>query len=381
MRIYALTTIFAAMIASAAPSAAQETPAPATASAPARAPAPASARAPDFDGTAAPPTAAGTTGLKVTPGLEMFAQYAVRWTATEPGQRSWFHLFEVPRVHGAITGEFGPAMGRVVLEGVRSASEGALIGVAGDSIVLRLREAWAGVKYSSWFVFAAGVVPTLTVPELEGTWRLRVVGPAPIEQTGMLSPADLGATARVNLPRKYGFVAVGAYNGEGYTNRELNRGKNIEIAASVHPAPGGAARPLAIFGSYVVGSSGTGLSRADRLTGSVLWQGTRVRAGASVTHAWGLADDGARRSLLVDGFVRIEPVDRLMFGLRGAYWDRDLGGVGDTVATLTGSVGYRVAQPLEGHVAVTRQAPGDVARAALPGSDFWELRLASRVVF
>ncbi|MDI3290189.1 hypothetical protein [Polyangium sp. 15x6] len=377
MRILVLTTILAATIASAAPSAAQEAAAPATA----RAPASASAPPPDFNGTAAPPTAAGTTGLKVTPGLEMFAQYAVRWTATEPGQRSWFHLFEVPRVHGAITGEFGPAVGRVVVEGVRSASEGALIGVAGDSIVLRLREAWAGVKYSSWFVFAAGVVPTLTVPELEGTWRLRVVGPAPIEQTGMLSPADLGATARVNLPRKYGFVAVGAYNGEGYTNRELNRGKNIEIAASVHPAPGGAARPLAIFGSYVIGSSGTGLSRADRLTGSVLWQGTRVRAGASVTHAWGLADDGARRSLLVDGFVRVEPVDRLMFGLRGAYWNRDLGAAGDTVATVTGSVGYRVAQPLEGHVAVTRQVPGEVAQAALPGSDFWELRLASRVVF
>lgn len=335
------------------------------------------------EGKAAPPTAAGTTGnLKVTPGLEVFAQYSLRRTSTLDGQSPWFHIFDVPRVHASVTGEFGPATGRVVLEAVRSASEGALIGVAGDSLVIRLREAWAGYRYKNWFSAAMGVVPTLTVPELEGTWRLRVVGPAPLEQTGMASPADLGITGRFNFPKQYGYLAAGVYNGEGYTRRELNRGKNVEIAGSFHPAPGGAARPFGIFASYVIGSSGTSAARADRLTASLLWQGVRLRAGAGLTHAWGLGDDGARRSMLFDAFVRIEPVDGLMLGLRGSYWDRNLAGAApDTLVNVTGSVGYRWARPFETHMAVTKQAPSNVAQSALAGSDFWEFRLVSRIAF
>jgi hypothetical protein len=331
---------------------------------------------------AAPPTTAGTTGLfKVTPGLEIFAQYSLRRTSTLDGQAPWFHIFDVPRVHAAVTGEFGPATGRIVLEAVRSASEGALIGVAGDSLVVRLREAWVGYRHKNWFSAAMGVVPTLTVPELEGTWRLRVVGPAPLEQTGMASPADLGLTGRIHFPKEFGFLAVGVYNGEGYTRRELNRGKNVEIAASLHPVPVKAARPLGIFGSYIIGSSGTGAARADRLTTSLLWQGIRLRAGAGMTYAWGLDNDGARRSVLLDAFFRVEPIDRLMFGLRGSYWNRNIqGSAPDTLVNVTGSVGYRWARPFETHLAVTKQAPTIVAQSALPGSDFWEFRLVSRFV-
>lgn len=332
-------------------------------------------------GKAAPPTAAGTTGFgKVTPGLEIFAQYSLRRTATLDGQAPWFHVFEVPRVHASVTGELGPATGRIVMEAVRSAGEGALIGVAGDSLVLRLREAWAGYRYKEWFSAAIGVVPTITVPELEGTWRLRVVGPAPLEQTGMAAPADLGLTGRFNFPKHFGFLAAGIYNGEGYTRRELNRGKNIEIAASLHPAPGGAARPFGIFGSYIIGSSGTGAARADRLTTSLLWQGERLRAGAGMTYALGLGDDGARRSMLWDAFVRIEPVNQWMIGLRGSYWNRHVEGAEpDTLVNVTGSLGYRWARPFETHLAVTKQAPSTVAQSALTGSDFWEFRLVGRI--
>lgn len=336
---------------------------------------------PGPEGKAAPPTAAGTTGLlKVTPGLEVFAQYSFRQTSTLDGQTPWFHIFDVPRVHASVTGEYGSATGRILLEGVRSASEGALIGVAGDSLVVRLREAWAGYRFKNWFSAAMGVVPTLTVPELEGTWRLRVVGPAPLEQTGMASPADLGITGRFNFPKEYGYLAAGVYNGEGYTRRELNRGKNVEIAASVHPVPKGVVKPLGIFGSYVIGSSGTGSSRADRLTTAVLWQGIRLRAGAGMTYAWGLGDDGLRRSMLFDAFFRVEPVDRLMLGLRGSYWDRNVEGTNpDTIVNVAGSVGFRWARPFETHLAVSKQAPSNVAQSALAGSDFWEFRLVSRI--
>ena len=149
-------------------------------------------------GRAAPPTEAAraenwAADAKVRAGLEIFAQYSYRDTAGPGDNRTWFHAFDVPRVHGAVEGQWEAARGRVVLEATRSASEGSLIGVAGDSLVLRVREAYAA--YRAWDVLdvSAGVVPTLTVPELDGTWMLRPIAPSGLEASGLLSPADLGA--------------------------------------------------------------------------------------------------------------------------------------------------------------------------------------------
>lgn len=329
---------------------------------------------------AAPPTAAGNTGLSVRPGVEVFAQYAARLTNTTAGETEWFHRFDVPRVHAALTGEYRDARARVVLEAVRSAAEGSLVGVDGDSLVFRVREA-----YASWngrpLHLQAGVVPTLTLPEIEGTWRLRAVAPTPLEVTALGSPADLGATARFDLPRTFGWVGVGAYNGEGYNGRELNRGKNVEIVASVHPFPWRAMQPLAVLASYTLGSSGTGAARANRFTGALLWQGASLRVGLTGTVAWGVDDDGGRLSYLLEGFARFEPVERLITGLRVSWWQRDDREESDRVTTILGTVGYRVLDPLEIFGAVSRQIPGARAEDALPGSDHWEFRLVTRGVY
>ncbi len=338
---------------------------------------------PDFEGTAAPPTSAGTTdfALKLRPGLEVFAQYAYRRTLHQNAAASWYHEFDVPRVHLALSAEAGDASGRVVIEGVRSAAEGALVGVAGDSVVLRAREAYAAYHYW-WLDGSAGIVPTLTLPELEGTWMLRAVSATPQETTGILTPADVGATVRLTLPDHHGFLGIGGYNGEGYTNRELNRGKNTEFAASIHPVGDGMLLPLAIFASYEIGSSGTGLSRADRATGGLLWQGRWVRGGVAATYAWGLADSGRRRSIIGNVFVRVEPIERLLLGARADRWWLDSRDQKDaTITTVTATVGYRVADPLEAFLAGTRSVATDSAVAALPGTDYWEARAVTRIVF
>lgn len=332
------------------------------------------------EGSAGPATAAGSTGLRVQLGLEAFVAYDLAITPAATGTQ-WFHSFEIPRAHVSAAGSYGPARARVVLEAVRSASEGALLGVAGDSFVMRLREASAGYRLGSWLAIDAGVVPTLTIPELDGSFNLRAVAATPLESAGLGSPADLGATARFTFPRGYGFVAVGAYNGEGYDNRELNRGKNLEAAVEFHPAAATAARPLAIFASFVNGSSGTGSARADRLTTALLWQGRRVRAGADFVYAWGVGEDGTRRSWLADGFVRVEPIDRLLLGARGFTWLRDTTAASNRVSAVTGAVGYRIADPLETFVAVTRTLAGTEAAKALPGVDRWDVRIVGRVVF
>lgn len=325
-------------------------------------------------------TAAGTTGLTVRPGLEVFAHYALRLTNTDAGATDVTHEFDLPRTHASLSADYRNARARVVFEGVRSASEGALLGVAGDSLILRVREAWGGWT-SARVDVRAGVVPTLTVPEIEAAWGLRAVSPTPLEATRLIAPADLGLTARVALPAGFGAVALGAYNGEGYAQREFNRSKNVEAMAVVRPMPRGALEPLRLLASYVLGTSGAGDVRADRATGAVLWRGARVRGGVTFTYAWGAGDRGEREAWLLEGFVAAEPAGSLLLGARALRWQRDVGIDTDRVTTVVATVGWRVFAPWEVFVAGTRSIPGARAVEALPGSDHWDLRAVSRVVF
>lgn len=334
-------------------------------------------------GRAAPATEAASHGEGyVRAGLEVFALYRFRQTRTTAGNSEWFHEFDVPRVHAAVEGGNATLRGRVLVEATRSASEGSLIGVAGDSLVLRVREAYGAFRPVTWASFDAGMVPTLTIPELDGTWMTRAVAPSALEASGLSSPADLGARAHVHLPRRFGWVAVAAYNGEGYRSRELNRGKNLEAAFEIHPVPHRSLVPLGIFGSYTAGSAGTGRARADRATGGLVWQDARVRAGAVVTWAHGFALDGAQRSWVLSAFARVEPVARLLLSARVDHVIRDA--TADTpsdLSTLIGAVGWRAADSLEGFLAFTRSLPSARAESELPGSDNWTLSLIARVVY
>ncbi|MBX3214266.1 MAG: hypothetical protein KF850_19685 [Labilithrix sp.] len=372
-----------AALAAGAPASADDAP-PAASSAETGVPAPAvAAEDGAVVGRAAPPTEAATHGAgPVRAGLEIFAQYSYRSFAGPGDNRTWFHAFDVPRAHAALEGELDAARGRIVLEATRSASEGSLLGVAGDSLVLRLREAYGAYRVAELLELSAGVVPTLTVPNLDGTWMLRPVAPSALEASALMSPADLGAKARVDLPRGYGWLAAAAYNGDGYTSRELNRGKSFEGAAELHPLPNGELRPLGVFGSYVAGSTGTSLARADRVTGGLVWQGARVRGGAYFTHAWGVAQLGTQRAMLASAFVRVEPLPRVLLGARVDHVIRDAAASpDDALTTLWGSLGYRVALPVESFLALTRSIPTTRAQSELPGSNGWELRAIGRVVF
>lgn len=320
--------------------------------------------------------------VDIEPGLDVIAAYALKVTPGEgAAPTEWYHQFEMARAMPTLRVTAGPATAALTLEGVYSASEGALIGVAGDSFLIRVREARAGYRYKTWVAIDAGIVPTFTVPLLDRAFGLRALGPVSGELTGFTAPADLGVVAKVSLPLGYGFVGAGAYNGEGYTNRELNRGKNIEVAALFHPMPRGVLAPLGVYGAYVNGSSGTGSARADRVTAALLWEGERVRGGAAFTYALGVRDDGSREAASIDWSLRGEPIERFILGARGFVYLRDVKADDDRLISITGLVGFRVIAPLETFLALTRQLPEAATRSALPGSDFWEGRAAARFVF
>lgn len=315
------------------------------------------------------------------PGVSLYNQYVLR-VRRDGGDTSWFHDFELSRGHVFLGMKYDHAYARVLFEGVRSASEGSLLGVAGDSFVFRVREGYAGYWLFGHLDFRAGLLPTLTIPVVESSWKLRALNPSAVERVGFGSPADLGATIVGHLPRGFGWVGVGAYNGEGYARPELNRGKNVEIAAEIHPlAFIDAVKPLTVFGSYQSGSSGTGLSRADRIHAGLAWHGDVIRGGAFFSYALGVDDDSSKNALAVDVFAKATILKRLILGADVTYWLRDTAGAGDDAVLFTGSAGVQILRPLSALLAFDGQFFGDAARAALPDEDDYRVRVIAAFDF
>lgn len=321
------------------------------------------------------------TETKITPGIEVIAQYAFRRTTGDEGATKWFHQFDLPRAFVFVDGERGPVHGRVLVEGVRSAGDGALVGVGGDSVVLRVREAYAGYRPFEWLDLRFGLVPTFVVPTLDKAWRLRALGPVSAEERGLLSPADLGAQLRVKLPLEYGEVFLGFTNGEGYTSRELGRGKTSELGVAIHPVPGGAVAPLTFIAAFGVGATGTVQARADRATFGLHWIDKTVRGGASFTYAFGADDIGARRAYVADLGVRVEPIRHLLFAARASIWQRDTSVSGNKITSAQLAVGGTPDDALEGWLSFFLHAPGAEAQVAVPGSKYWEFRATAKVAF
>lgn len=331
------------------------------------------ALAPSAEAVAAPaPAPSLLTELAWTPIIDAFGEFGARW----PTDAAPSNAFSVPRVQVGVEASLRGVHARVLLEGVYGTAGGALLGVAGDSVVVRLREAWGGYRWR-FLEAQLGLIPTLTVPEVERAFLFRELAPDALEGQRLIAPADFGGTVRASFPRGYGFAAVSVTNGEGYAQRELNGAKNVELTAVVHPLPRGSLAPLTALGTARFGSTGTATTRADRFGGAVLWQGPKLGLGFSAFAVNGYLDDGARRGVLLQGFARGELFGHLLLAARAHFFARDLTQA-DTVLELLGAVGVKVG-PLDTFLAVQRTSLGGFARGALPGVEATELRLVLRV--
>jgi hypothetical protein len=327
-------------------------------------------------------TSSASSRLKVKAGFEVFGQYLASWTRQDSGKRKFYHEFSASRIHLAMSGMYRNAFGRVLVEGARASDGGSVLGVSGDSMVARFREAYAGYQIPDWADFRIGIVPSLTIPAIESTWGLRLLAPTSMERFQLSSPADAGANGRLLFPRNYGYIGIGTYNGEGYTQREVNRGKNTEVLTEVFPlASVPALSPLAVMLGYIQGSAGPESSRANRFTGGLLWHGQRIQAGGVTTYGWGVEGQGGQKALLVEGFVRAEVVKDVLIGVRATHFQRNTAVTTDRLRLLLLGVGYRLAEPLLAFLAVRRTIPGAQAELAVPGQDRWEILGVSRIAF
>lgn len=335
----------------------------------------------DENGSADEDGARNEPRLEWLPGLETFFAYRMQVFPEDGARgRSWFHVFDLERTLLWLGVHYGELQTRVMIEAVPGADEAGLLAVAGDSIVLRVREAWASYQLFERVHLRAGIVPELTQPMVEETEALRPIGKGPHERFSLLAPTDAGANVRVELPASFGEVGAGMYSGESYRSRELNRGKSTELYLRLHPlAFVEAARPLVLAGSYLLGSEGAGSARANRATVLLAWDAPWLKVGGSFTYAQGFAGAGGREGWLAHGFARVELLNHLLLGARVTHFRRDLDDAEDTVTTYQGAVGARVVEPLETYLVLTRNTAGERAAAAIPGSDSWELTALIRL--
>ncbi|MGQ0508118.1 MAG: hypothetical protein ACT4TC_22695 [Myxococcaceae bacterium] len=315
----------------------------------------------------------GPDDLKLAPLLDLFGQYEFR---TLSGAET-FHELSVPRAHLGLDARWRGVQGRVLLESTRVSTGGALLGIAGDSLVIRLREAYAGYRIG-FFQAQLGLVRTLEIPVLDLSFQHRPVGPSALEGYGLSSPADLGLRLRGDLPANFGFVEVAAFNGDGYTSRELNRGKNLSALVAIRPAPAVLA-PLTLVVSGTSGSTGTQRSRADRLGGGALWSSDRLGFGATAWYASGIGDDSLRRGVVTELFARGELFERLILGVRASLFSRDLSNSRDRVVNIQATVGARIQTRLTVFAIFERNAPTALTSTALPGTDYTAFKLTARL--
>jgi hypothetical protein len=307
---------------------------------------------------------------------EAFVRYAhERWN----GQQA--RAFDLPRARlgaDAVLREHLAA--RVLIETVRSAAPGSLYGVEGDSIVLRAREIYGELRSpTDWPArvrLRLGLLPTLAITPLEQMWGRRVVAPSAQEASGLLSPSDLGAALLVALPRRLGEIAVAAVNGEGFTQREQNEGKNLQFRLWLTPLD--ALLPPSLSVKVLVhvedGSLGPTQARADRHVGGLSVEHLRGALGVDGTFANGSYGNSAQYARTATAWARVGPFQgfEAVVRLDQVDPDRRANQGEDRVTTWQTGVGYHgvqegeVRESFELYLTYRHTNGGGLARAADP---------------
>ena len=184
------------------------------------------------------------------------------------------------------------------LEAVRSAGPQSLMGIDGNSLVLRLAQAYGhGAVHLGPIAIGLrfGQVPERWLEQLEKGYDTRGADPLASDRARMFDRADLGASLTLSGWQGRVDLDLELTNGEGRAQQELNRGKNTTVIATVRPWRTRHARgpiALALHGLYRDGSFGLAVDglapgRNHRAAAAVTFQSPWVFAGVEYVRAIG----------------------------------------------------------------------------------------------
>jgi hypothetical protein len=167
--------------------------------------------------------------------------------------RDAYNNFDVTRAYLNINGQLARNVRFRLTPDVRRATTDAA--VAG-SLVLRIKYAFVqfdNLTPRSWVRFGVHQTPWLDFEESVN--RYRVQGTMFSEREALIPGAgDFGVGYFTPLPNDYGEIQAGIYNGEGYTQPDVNKYKSVQGRVTLRPLPGrGLANGFRLSGFYNAG--------------------------------------------------------------------------------------------------------------------------------
>jgi hypothetical protein len=167
--------------------------------------------------------------------------------------RDGYNAFDVTRTYLNINGQLSRNVRFRFTPDIRRITDSSLAG----TLTLRVKYAFMQLDNlgaaRSWVRFGQHQSPWLDFEESVN--RYRVQGGMFSEREGLIpGSADFGVSYFTPLPRGYGEIHGGVYNGEGYTQAEANKYKSFQGRLTVRPFPNrGLANDFRLSGFYNAG--------------------------------------------------------------------------------------------------------------------------------
>ena len=179
-----------------------------------------------------------TPSIKV--GVVVYPDYSYTLnpsTTDADGNSIHANQFNVSRAYLNITGSISHLIAFRVTPDI-SRETNAASSLSG-SLEFRVKYAYAQFNLDDWMTKGSyarfGIQQTPWLDYAEGIYRYRFQGTMFVEREGYFSSADAGASFHYQLPKNYGDLHVGVYNGENYNKAEVNDQKAVMIRATLRP--------------------------------------------------------------------------------------------------------------------------------------------------
>jgi hypothetical protein len=190
--------------------------------------------------------AAGSVPPDDTPAIRLgavvFYDYTYQLTPkqTDEGGHEYSPTsFNLNRAYINVTGNISHVVAfRITPDVTRESGSGSSLN---GSLTFRIKFGYAQFNLDDWMWrgswVRAGIQGTPYIDYFDVIYRYRFQGTDFIERDAGLSSSDAGVSFHTDLPKNYGDVHVGIFNGEGYQRAETNNQKAIQIRGTVRPLP------------------------------------------------------------------------------------------------------------------------------------------------
>lgn len=274
-------------------------------------------------------------------------------------------------------------------EAVRSASPDSVIGVVGDSLIVRVAVAQLvgeDMVGPLRVEARAGLVEESHRRAISLAWDLRLVDSPLIERAAFGHTADLGAALGVGAFGERLLIEAAVTNGEGPAEVEQDDRKNVTVTLSGVPFRA-LEHELRLSVHLQKGTRGAGGTRNDAVSGLFALVGNRLGLGVEYTRLSGHLDRGDREADALGVYVRGEVWDPWLglfarfdrldtdFEARGSVQKRLGGGVYGTLVDAPETGRFRLAAALQRDTGGAGAAPrpfADTTRVLLSAAFDWE---------